>query len=360
MKKVIYIFFILACTLRFSAQDLHFSQFNEQPALVNPALTGATAPSRMSIAYRNQWRSISTPFVSIGASAETRFNASEWQQVDKFRSMTFKKRTTGRLAAGLSVYRDNAGDGKMGSTQVNLSFSSFVPTGKKSLIAVGLQGGWAQYMVNSEKLIFPNQYNGYGYDAGMNSNESFYSQSYSYFDFGGGALWTYGQNDRSLLGKRQLKGNAGASFYHISKDKSFLTSGRRDANMKFVVHGDLLVSLTNPDFAIAPSFIFQMRGVSKEVLAGFLLKRYIKIDSKYTGIIKRSSLGAGVYYRNNDAAILYVALELKEQCVIGVSYDINISRLTTGTNARGGFELTMRYTPPRAFLYQNKEVKQPQ
>ena len=55
------------------AQDLHFSQFNQQPSLVNPALTGATAPLRASLVYRDQWRSVTSPYTTIGASFETRF-----------------------------------------------------------------------------------------------------------------------------------------------------------------------------------------------------------------------------------------------------------------------------------------------
>ena len=38
------------------AQDFHFSQYNENPALVNPALTGATSALRASLVYKDQWR----------------------------------------------------------------------------------------------------------------------------------------------------------------------------------------------------------------------------------------------------------------------------------------------------------------
>ncbi len=353
-KNLLFKIFLILCTTGLYAQDLHFSQFNEQPALINPALTGATASSRSSVAYRNQWRSISSPFTTYAVSSETRFNSSEWQQVDKFRSMTFKERASGRLAAGLSVYKDNAGDGRIGSTQINLSFATFVPTSKKAFIAFGLQASLVQMMMDNDKLVFPNQYNGSGYDASMSSNENFQGQNSTYGDFAGGIVWTYGQNDKSLLGKKQLKANVGFSAYHLNKPQSFLVNGGNEQSIKYVTHGDLLVSLTNPDFAIAPSFLVQLRGSSTEVNAGTLLKRYVKLDSKYTGLVKRSSLGIGVYYRNHDAAILCMALEIKEQCVIGMSYDLNLSRLTKGTNARGGVELTLKYTSPRSFLYQRK------
>jgi len=355
MKKLLYIVSGLICVSAYKSQDIHFSQFNEQPALINPALTGATNPSRASIAYRNQWRSVTSPYVTMGASFETRFNSTSWQQVDKFKSMTFKQRAAGRLAAGISIYKDNAGDGNLGSTQANLSLASFVPVGKKSYLSVGLQASYVQRQLSSSNLIFPNQYNGTGYDASMNSNESFPSQNYTYADFASGVLWSYGQNDKSILGKRQLKINLGFSLYHLSKQKqSFLLSSKNDNSLKYVLHGDMLLSLPNPDFAIAPSYLLQFRGTSSEILAGMIVKRFVRMDSKYTGIVKRSYFGVGVFYRNNDAAILYLSVEIKEQLNIGVSYDLNVSRLNKGTNARGGFELTMRYTPPHSFLYQKK------
>lgn len=357
MKKILfYLILFIFHVSGLDAQDIHFSQYNEQPSLINPALIGATDPSRASLGHRTQWRSITSPFLTTGASFETRFNSSNWQEVDKFRSMTFKERSTGRLASGISVFNDKSSDGKLGSTQVNISLSSFVPITEKSFFSVGIQASWVQKRLNNSNLVFPNQYNGSGYDVGLNSNETYQTQSYSYADLAVGILWTYDKKDKSLLGKRQQKAKLGFSIYHINQsDGNFLLNGKSDLYLKYVMHGDLLVSLPNPDFAIAPSYIIQLSGPSNELLVGLLVKRYFDIDSKYTGLIKRSSFGFGTYYRNNDAIILNTLLEIKEQWAIGVSYDINVSRLVRGTNARGGFELTLRYTPPNSFLYQKKK-----
>lgn len=354
--KILSSLLVVLCLTEYRAQDIHFSQFSEQLSLINPALTGATAPSRASIAYRNQWRSVTTPYVTSGASFETRFNASSWEQADKHKSMTFKERSGGRFAAGISIYKDNAGDGNMGQTLANLSLASFIQTGKKSFVSLGLQASMVQRKLNSSELIFPNQYNGSGYDAGMSSGETFQNTNNTNADFAAGIVWSYGQNDKSILGKRQLKINLGFSTYHFNRPKqTFFLVSKNDRSLKFVTHGDMLLTLANPDFAISPAYLLQFRGSSKEILAGMMVKRYIDMTSKYTGILKRSYLGFGLYLRNQDAAILSVALEIKEQINIGVSYDLNVSRLRNSTNARGGFELTMRYTPPSSFLYQRKK-----
>src|SRR4051812_32732519 len=119
-RRLVHIFIVLLA-LKGKAQDLHFSQFNEQHALLNPALTGVTDVFRAVISYKDQWRNVSTPYKTFGVSFETRFNNNSWQQVDKFRSMTFKERSVGRLAWGLSVYGDRAGTGNLNSTQSDFS-----------------------------------------------------------------------------------------------------------------------------------------------------------------------------------------------------------------------------------------------
>ena len=75
------------------AQDVHFTQFDATPMIVNPAFTGAFNGSwRASGIYRNQWRSVTVPFVTYAAS----FDAPILQDltVDDY------------LAAGVQLYND--------------------------------------------------------------------------------------------------------------------------------------------------------------------------------------------------------------------------------------------------------------
>ena len=338
------------------SQDLHFSQFNENPSLINPALTGATSPIRASVNNKDQWRSITNAYKTFGASFETRFNPSSWQQVDKFRSMTFKEKSVGRLAAGISFYNDKAGDGNMGLTQTNLSLATFIPISKKSFFSLGIQASLAQRKVDQSKLIFSNQYNGSVYDPNQTSRENFSSLNYSYTDLGAGILWSYSADEKKLNGNKQIKANIGFAVYHLTRPhQNYFISDNR-LFMKYVIHGDFLVSLKNPNKAIAPTYLLQMQGSSVEFLLGTMFKYYMNSDSKYTGIVKRNCIGYGVYYRNNDAIIVSMLLEWQEQFAVIMSYDLNVSPLVTASSMRGGFEITLRYTPPKAFLYQKKET----
>jgi type IX secretion system PorP/SprF family membrane protein len=340
------------------SQDIHFSQFNENAALVNPAMTGVANPLKASVCYKDQWRSITVPYRTFGVSFETRLNNSSWQQVDKFRTMTFKERSVGRLAWGLSVYGDKAGSGNLGSTLANFSLATFVPTGKKSFLSLGLQTRFVQRRVDNGNLVFPSQYSGSGYDPGLPQREKISTPNYNYVSFAAGCLWSYGQEEKRIATNSQVKAKVGFSFYNIAQPHESFYPYKQTSTLKYVAHGDLLFAPANFNFAFVPSFIFQLHGSSSEFVSGLSIKYNINHNSKYTGYLKRSFLDYGVYYRNKDAIIFMAAFEKEEQYAIILSYDVNTSQLVGVSTSRGGFELTLRYTPPKAFLYQKKAPAQ--
>jgi len=353
--NIVYILFLI-CAIHAFGQDPHFSQFNEQPSLINPALTGAVDPFRVSLGYKDQWKSVTNAYKTYGASFETRFKQKTWEQLDNFRTMTFKQRSTGRLAAGLSAYKDRAGDGNLSLTQLNLSIASFVPLNKNNFLSVGLQASVVQRKLDNTKLIFSNQYNGTGYDASMISGENFSSQNIIYPDFAGGLLWKYHKTEKKhVTGTKEKKAMLGVSVYHINKPtQKYLASSKDELNMKYVCYGKFLVPISNR-FSFEPTCLMQLQGSVNEVLAGGLFKYYMSNSAKYTGISKQTCLSFGGYYRNMDAAIVNVMLELQDQYAIGFSYDVNTSQLKTASYSRGGMEITLRYSPPAAFLYQMKK-----
>lgn len=340
------------------AQDLHFSQFNEHGALVNPALTGVDNSTKIVGVYKSQWRSVTVPYTTFGVSFESRLKPGGWEQVDKHRSMTFKERGMGRFAGGLSVYKDKAGDGSYDLTQANLSLCTFVPTGKKSFLSFGAQGNYSQRRLEVSALLFPDQYAGNGYSKSVPSKENFPSQNFSYGELAAGLVWSY-KNKAQLATHEKTKVNLGISMYHINKaPQKFLSVAGSRIQPKYVFYGDFIFSSPNPRIVIAPKMLVQTQGPSIESVTGVVVKQYSAGGggSKYTGIDKASAIGYGIYYRYNDAVILNMLYEWKEQFAAGLSYDINISRLAGTTTGRGGMELTLRYTPPSAYLYQMRKA----
>lgn len=335
------------------AQDLHFSQFNENPSLINPALTGVNG-IRASLNYKKQWKKVSPDqYRTFGASFEMRNGATKKKKEDDNFGSKTKDQPKSFLGAGLSIYRDRAGDGRMGLMQNNLSIAGFVPLNEKSYFSMGVQASYMIRKIDNSLLVFPSQYVDGGYDPGKESGENFQTQSFGYLDLAAGALFTYNDEERGLKEHRELRGHFGASVYHITRPKQkFLLKTDAVVELKYVAHGDLLFSIPNTHTAIMPSFIFQMQGSSMEIIAGGLFKYYQSNDTKYTGYMKRNALCGGVYFRAFDAVIIQGLLEWQEQFALGLSYDLNISKLSQASRMRGGLELTLRYTAPNSYLYQ--------
>ena len=354
MKKYL---FLLGSTLVFESaafsQDLHFSQYNENPSLINPALTGSAYVMRASVIYKDQWKSVTVPYKTYGASYEMKFKASNWDKVDQFATRTFKK-SFSRLAGGLSFYSDKAGDGNMGTNQVNFSLASFIKTGAASSLSLGMQAGLVQKTVDYSKFVFSNQYNGTGYDPNQPNGEHYGAQSFSYPDFAAGLNWHYAREESSIGENDQIKADIGFAMFHINKPKQkFLLGTNEKLFSKYNVHGQLLMGIHNSNVALNPSFLCEFQGPSKEIIGGLMVKYYFKDDSKYTGYIRRSSLGIGAYYRYQDAFIINLMLELG-QYAIGFSYDLNTSALTKVSTLRGGPEVTLRFNSANPFLFQKR------
>ncbi|MDF2437819.1 MAG: hypothetical protein K0Q95_2195 [Bacteroidota bacterium] len=354
IKKTIFAFCLLSGTsAALFSQDLHFSQYNQTPSLVNPALTGISNVLRASVIYKDQWRSITVPYKTYGASVELKFKGSNWEKAGQHMTKIYKK-AFNRMAGGLSFYSDKAGDGNMGSTQVNLSLATFVPLNPNSSLSLGLQGSLVQKKVDYSKLVFPDQYSGTTYDPNMDQGETYGANNFIYPDFAGGIAWSYGYNEKSIGANNEFRANVGASLYHFNQPKQkFLVDTRERLSMKYVLHGDFLVGIPNTNVALAPSYIAEIQAPSTEIVGGMMVKYYFSQDSKYTGYLKRSAVGLGAYYRNRDAMIFSFLLEY-QQYAIGVSYDLNTSKLKTASTGRGGPEVFIRIVTPNPFLYQKK------
>ena len=129
------------------AQDVHFTQFDAQPLLVNPALTGAFSGQwRVAGIYRNQWRSVTIPFVTYGASFDAPI-VTDLTHDDY-------------LAAGVQLYNDRAGDGNLSnfSGLVSVAYHKYLGEKVDKALTIGLQGGYTQKSIDLSKLYFGDEY----------------------------------------------------------------------------------------------------------------------------------------------------------------------------------------------------------
>jgi type IX secretion system PorP/SprF family membrane protein len=337
-----------------NAQDIHFSQFTQSPLTLNPALAGTTVWIRAATTYRTQWRAVTVPYSTIGAS----FDIKSKRRWVKAKNQTEKYRQSGDngFGWGVNIYNDRAGDGHMSTLSANASLAYQIMLSQKSMLALGFQGGIMQRSINFSKLHWgtqydpnsPNGYNTANYPVGdvaiAGGDNSFIIP-----DLGAGLIYTHKKNERYMRGNDQMDYTLGASLFHILQPRyGFLLTEKLYQRM--VVHGQATIGIKNTSIAFVPAFLIQRQGPNQEIYAGTMVRYMLKEDSKYTGYVKGASISAGGYYRSKDAFVAAALFEFSSYG-IGVSYDFNLSGLSTVSSGRGGFEITLRFLNPAPFLF---------
>src|SRR3990172_9407074 len=100
-----------------NAQDIHFSQFNQSPLTLNPALAGTTVWIRAGLQYRTQWKAVHSEnspntYSTIGAGFDIK-SKRRWIKV-KNATETYRQSGENGFGWGVNVFNDRAGDGQMG------------------------------------------------------------------------------------------------------------------------------------------------------------------------------------------------------------------------------------------------------
>src|SRR5688572_18610788 len=142
MKKTLLTIFAFTVSVLASSQDIHFSQFQETNALLNPSLAGVSGDLRVQLNYKDQWKSIDHSFQTSAFSFDTKIAGKNWEKM-KHRSEIYTQ-SVKNISMGVNFFRDKAGDGALGTTQANVFLASHVKTGEQSRLSLGLSGGFAQ------------------------------------------------------------------------------------------------------------------------------------------------------------------------------------------------------------------------
>ena len=337
MKNIKFIIIVLCglVSLHSKAQDPHFSQYRMTPLMVNPGNAGFNYNMRATANYRQQWKSVASPFSTSAFSFD--MNTSK------------KKNNRGSIGVGLQFLNDKAGDAKMGMTQGNINVSGILQLDEKSKLSVGLMGGFGQRTINYAALRWENQYQNGAFDANNTTGENLGSNSTTYMDAGAGFVWQYGKDPGYITQNNGVKVNFGASVYHFGlPSTSYFGSSTEKMNTKFIAHGSLELGKENTNLTFIPEFYFVQQGSQREILVGNVFRYLINEGSHFTGFSQSSAIYLGINYRVKDALITSVMLEYANYSV-GFSYDFNMSSLMTSSNSRGGFEIALRFVTPNPF-----------
>lgn len=309
---------LLVFSLEGKAQvDPHFSNYYVYPSWLNPGLTGIfDGGYRVSAIYRTQWGSISSPYSTMGLSAD------------------FSTNTNANF--GVSLLNQTAGDGGYTYTTAygNGAFTGLRFGAMESKrVVFGLQFGLIQRRFNPDKLTFGNQWNPVtGFNPNQNSNEVINKNS-SAFDMGAGAFFF------DAMPGQLINAFGGFSVSHLTrpKDDFFASDEEAVIPMRYTVHGGMRIRV-NDEFSITPNALFLSQGTATEAMIG-------AYGQKKVGPVTDFMLG--VNYRFNDAVAPFVGFTHKS-FMLGTSYDINTSDLGKLANGANSFEISLSYIGRKA------------
>ncbi|NBX37890.1 MAG: type IX secretion system membrane protein PorP/SprF [Flavobacteriia bacterium] len=312
------------------AQDVHFSQTDFSPLTLNPALAGASASFNGIAMYRSQYGSFASPYKTFLGSFDGRLSAG-------------LKNTNGMLGAGLSFFNDRMGDGFFNQTTIGLNLAYALKVSRFNKVAVGLNSTFGQCASNPAVGQWGSQYDGTGFNASMASGENFYQQSFSYFDLGVGAVYTY-QTDVANITNRADKGfSVGFAAYHVNNPRySFYNSSIQNLAVRYSWFANGNIGLDRTNGVLQPAVYFQRQKKSNELLYGVSYKQILQKASTETDKVKEIAFSLGLFSRLKDALIVK-AMVFYGPFSTGFAYDINTSRLSLVSNFKGGFEMFVRY-----------------
>ena len=305
---------VVACLSSFG-QDIHFSQYNLTPLLVNPAQAGAYKNIEVIANYKSQWTSIDPDaYKTMMISADGRLLQEKWR--------------TKWLSAGVMMFSDLAGPAKMQTMQGNLFLGYHMQLNAKNMVGASLEGGYAQRSIDYNKL---------SWEESTDPKASSSTNSFGYPDFGLGILYQYTKGQVYSKENDMLIIRAGFAISHLTTPSYSFFNGGENLYAKITGHVDALIGIKNTKFALMPGFLYKGQGPASEIFPGSYF-RYMISESSGKG----RSIMIGTHLRVKDAFIPSVQFEYDEY-TIGMSYDLNVSGFKSATSGKGGFEIALRY-----------------
>ena len=300
------VFLALTSTLR--GQDANFSQFYANPLYLNPAFAGAFQCPRVNLNHRNQYPNYSV-FQTYSGSYD--------QYVEALRG-----------GIGLMVLQDEAANGILSNTQVDLMYSYHLKVSRDFSVLAGLQASYRQTSLNWNQLTFPDEIDPFR-GAVLETQESPpENTNVSNFDVSAGII---GYSRRFYIG---------IAAHHLTQpDVSFYVADRLP--VKFTGHAGFTIPLGRKRLAtdiqnfIIPNVVYQRQGPFDQTTLSLAFSR---------GAIS-GGLGFRTTSTNADAVVLMAGYGPEDgKWRIGYSYDVSVS--SVASNLGGAHEVSLSYQFP--------------
>lgn len=319
------------------AQDVHFTQFEAAPLVLNPANTGAiNGQWRAAAIYRNQWNSVTVPFLTYAASFDM--------------PVINNLSTDDYLALGGQVYNDKAGDGNLTNFTglVSLAYGKFLGASGDMLISLGVQGGYSEKSIDLSRLYFGDEFlNGY-FQSGTSAEYPYLNNKVNFFTVNAGLTFQHSVSDNFsyVLG-------VGANNLNQPKE-SLAKKQNSEVGLGMRYNGQLgVIAYLSDRFSVRPAVLYQSQSTATELIAG---NEFNYILGSPDVRSYATSIFLSGWYRSSDAIMAAIGMEFKG-FRFGVAYDYNISSLKNASNGNGGFEISLRYIAPNLLDFAHKKTQ---
>lgn len=315
-----YLLLLLALyTIRISAQDIHFTQFNLSPLTLNPALTGNFYGTfRIGGIARSQWSTFTTGYftgsVFVDAPIIHGFRKQDW------------------VGVGVHLFQDKSGSLGLEYNAAGLGATYHIGLDKEAnnVISIGVQAATAKKQIDPMKvndLVLPDQIFGGG-TGGMDLGK-LSQKGKGYQDYSAGIMYQGVINDQT-----DLKIGLGVFHFNTPRQGSIFNNGGERIPMRFTGHATVNTAIMER-ILLSPSAVIHKVGTATEValqaLGGWVFNAEKNIIFNF-----------GPGYRFGDALQILTGIDYGS-IRAGVAFDMNISQLSPASGSFGALELGVGY-----------------
>jgi type IX secretion system PorP/SprF family membrane protein len=290
------------------AQNAHFSQFYSNPLYLAPSFAGSSENSRFILNYREQWAKLPGHFTSYSFSADHYFN--------KYNS-----------GMGLLFFTDQAGGGKMVTTNIAYQYSYKIRVTYDFYLQPGISAYYYSRSVNSNALNFADQF--FNGEFVGTTSETLPADLVQHADFA-----------FSMLGYTENFWG-GFNLNHLMSLSPVLSLDPKYPDLYLSVYGGAKITTkwtvqnrNNETLHLAFNFRNQSK-VNQLDIGGYYFKNPLYFGLWYRG------LPIGNVYRTSDAIIFLLGVKYN-QLVLNYSYDMSLGSLISTTG--GSHEISIVYS----------------
>jgi len=325
MKKLFLSILVLCIFTSISyAQDTHNTQFYTVPIVVNPAYTGFFSGNyRVGANYRNQWRSVTVPFHTITAYADGAFFKGSGRSANN-----------NWLGAGIAAVGDKAGDGNLTTTKLQFSAAYHFQLFDNNLrISAGIGGQYIQKSFDPTALYFDSQWTGTDFNTTLPQNETFAETGINYTSLSSGINVSYGLDET-------LDIYASGAVHNMNQPEESFYNQANNKGIRMVYELGSNIYLYN--VTIEPGIIGVFEKSTLDISAGSNFT--LGLGGGY-GANDVSKIILGGWLRYKDSFSPVIGAEFAATRLL-ISYDLNFSDLSPGSNGRGATEISVMHIGP--------------